>query len=176
MFVRSTKRHIIRELREAVWPTMGWDRAMMYYKHRLLRTPGSTYKIVGGLAVGMAVSFLPLLGTHWIEAIFLGWVMRVNKFAAWVGTGIGNPLTFPLMFWADYKIGAYIFGIRGMNDRVMQPDQITWHHFLENPMGLFLPMLLGGVILAIVVWPIAYALLYYPIRAMRRGYRDYRHG
>lgn len=176
MFVRRVKRPILRELREAIWPSMGWRRAYLYYRHRLLRSAGSTYKIVGGLAVGVAVSFLPLLGTHWAEAIFLGWLLRVNKFAAWVGTGIGNPLTFPLMWWADYKAGAYVFGLWGMSDLVMLPNEITWHYLLENPLKLFLPMLLGGAIIAAISWPIAYGLLYYPIQSMRRGYRDYRHG
>lgn len=176
MFARREKHTLQKRFREAIWPSMGWRRAFLFYRHFLLRAPGSTYKIVGGLSVGIAVSFLPTLGFHLAQSYFFGWLLRVNKMAAWIGTAFGNPITFPVMFWLDYKLGAFIVGFWEKNEYVVLPKELTWSFMLSDPLSVFLPMFLGGVIMAVAAWPVSYLLLYYPVQSMRRGYRDHRNG
>ena len=62
-----------------------------------------------GLSWGAAVSFTPLLGFHLIICYLGTWLMRGNLIAATVGTIIGNPWTFPIFFFIDYKIGLFFF-------------------------------------------------------------------
>lgn len=150
-------------------------RTVQYYRHRLLRTRQTTHQITAGLAIGVAVSFSPLLGTHFFESLFLAWCLRVSKLAAFVGTAIGNPLTFPFMFWADYKLGAFIFEGLGLARLVALPDTLSWHVLYTHPLELFLPMLLGSVILGLVFGGLAYAVLYHPVKIMQKAYRDHRH-
>jgi len=174
MFHR-VKRPFLRELREAVWPSMGWRRAVLYYKHRLIRGNISTHKIVGGLALGVGVSFSPLIGTHSLEAVFLGWLFKFNKLASWIGTGIGTPVTFPIMFWMDYKLGVWLIGLMGYRESIGLPETLTLDLLLENPLTLLLPMFIGAQVLGVIAWCVAYALLYYPVNKVEKAYRDQRH-
>ncbi|MFN3826161.1 MAG: DUF2062 domain-containing protein [Micavibrio sp.] len=156
--------------REALWPSMGWGRAASYFRHRLLRQSASTYKIAGGLATGVAVSFTPLLGTHFIQSALYAHFMRQSKIAALVGTFWGNPWTIPPMFYLDYKIGAGLFSLFGFT-ALLPPDDHGLAHLWQEPLYLFLPMLLGGIICAVVSWPLAYLGFYFPVRGMQRAYR-----
>ena len=61
------------------------------------------------MAWGVAVSFTPLLGFHLIICYLGTWLMKGNLIAATVGTIIGNPWTFPFIFYLDYKVGTTIF-------------------------------------------------------------------
>ena len=59
--------------------------------------------------MGCAVSVTPILGLHLIVCYLGTWIMRGNIIAATVGTIIGNPWTFPIFFYLDYKIGILFY-------------------------------------------------------------------
>ncbi len=150
---------------------MGWGRAYDYFRHRVFRNSDSAHKITAGLAVGVAISLTPFLGMHLFLAIFFAWVFRFNVIAALIGTIIGNPWTFPAFFWLDYQVGTFIFHLFGMEDSIAMPKALTLEYLFQNPLRLFLPMTLGGIICALVTWPLAYLALFFPVRGMRRAYR-----
>lgn len=179
---RRKPRGAAKKIREVIWPSMGWIRTFHYFRHRIFRTGDSTYKITAGLASGVAVSFTPFLGTHFIQAALLSWLLGANIVAGFVGTAIGNPWTFPLMFIAEYKTGIWICGLFGLEASASLPAEFSSAGFiaeasvfvqnlLSNPISLFLPMAVGGFLCAVLVWPFSYILLYYPVRAARRAYR-----
>ncbi|MGZ9108438.1 MAG: DUF2062 domain-containing protein [Micavibrio sp.] len=171
MFKRRQKRHPVTKLKEMIWPRMGWDRAIDYFRHRLFRNSDSTHKITGGLAIGVGVSFTPFLGFHLAFAAFLAWAFRFNIIAALIGTVIGNPWTFPFFFWLDYQIGTLIFQAFGVESIITLPEILTLEYLFQNPLKLFLPMTVGGIICAVAVWPLAYLALFLPVKGMRRAYR-----
>lgn len=171
MFSRREKRTPFQNLKEMLIPSMGWDRTVEYFRHRLFRNADSTFKITAGLAVGISISFNPFLGTHIFLAMFFCWLFRFNVFAGIMGTVAGNPWTFPFMFWLDYKIGAWLFQVIGIGDLIVMPDTLTLSYLFAHPLKLFLPLTLGGLICNIAFWPVAYALCYLPVRQMRRAYR-----
>ena len=152
-----------------------WRRTLLYYRHRIFRSQTTAHDITAGLAIGVAVSFSPLLGTHALIALIFAWIFRVNQLAAFVGTVVGNPVTFPLMFWADYKLGAFLFSWMGVETLSRIPHPLTWHFFAENPMTVFVPMMFGGLCIGLAAWPLSYALLYFPVRSARKFYHDHRH-
>lgn len=179
---RGKKRKFGQKMKEAFWPTMGWLRLASYYKHRVFRTGDSTYKITAGLAAGGAVSWNPFIGTHWVQAVLLAWTLRASVVASFLGTAIGNPWTFPFMFYAAYTVGVFLCGPLGLDDFVALPPD---SHFTENPvvflkflfdhpLKLLLPMALGGYLLGAICWFVMFGLLYYPIRVMRHAYQRYR--
>ncbi len=162
---------------------MGWGRTFHYYRHRLFRTGDSTYRITAGLALGAAISFTPLLGTHIIQIIFLAIVLRASFLAAFIGTALGNPWTFPFIFWLSYKVGIIIMGVFGWSDFAALPDFMTQDYFAENtgdfmsyllahPLKLLTPMVLGGYICGILFWPLAYGILYYPVKVAQKTYQS----
>lgn len=175
MFKRRQKLTLFQSLKNLILPARGfeagWDRRVIYYRHRLFRNADSTHKITAGVAIGIAISFSPFLGTHIFIAMFLCWVFRVNVFAGVIGTMAGNPWTFPPMFWLDYKLGAFLFQFFGVGEIVAMPDTLTLEYLFQNPLKLFLPLTLGGFICSLICWPVAYLACYLPVKGMRRAYR-----
>ncbi len=161
---------------------MGWGRTYHYYRHRIFRTGDSTYKITAGLATGAAVSWSPFLGTHFLQALFLSWLLKANLLAGFIGTAWGNPWTFPVMFFLSYKLGAWLCGLFGLERIVSLPDRDDFSYFMDHPLlfldylfayplHLLLPLTIGGYLFALLFWPLTYVTLYYPVRLARRTYR-----
>lgn len=90
---------------EVVWPTIGWGRFGYYLFWRLMRISSAPHDVAAGVAVGVAVSFTPLLGMHFVLATLLTFIVRGNVLAAIIGTFAGNPLTFPLFWGISYQMG-----------------------------------------------------------------------
>ena len=182
LFRRRSPRDLLTKTKETVWPSMGWIRTFDYYRHRIFRTGDSTYKITAGLSIGVAVSFTPFLGTHFVQSLFASWFIRANYVAALAGTIFGNPWTFPFIFLATYSLGVNICELLGFHDFVALPDTETssdnpmafLKYMFSNPLKLLLPMTLGGYILAFLSWFVAYGLLLYPVKTMRRAYKKER--
>ncbi len=178
MFKRRVKRTKLQIIREFLWPHMGWRRLSRYFHHRLLRLPGTPYQLASGLSFGAAISFVPLPGTHIILAAILTAATRGNVVASVVGTIVGNPWTFPLMWWAAYKIGEFAFSLFHLPVEQM-PKHFVWadifHEIEQHPFELFVPWITGGVLLALLSWPCFYMLSYRfivkarKIRAHKKG-------
>ena len=170
MFKRRKKHGFWKNLKEALWPSMGWVRAAQYYRHRIFRTGDSVYKITAGLACGVAVAFSPFLGTHLIQTVFLTWLVRGNYIAGIVGSAFGNPWTYPAIFWGGYELGVNIFGLWGLHDMIALEGPVTLGDLFDHPLHLLLPLSVGGYLCALAAWPLAYILLYIPVRLLRHAY------
>ena len=123
---------------------------------RLARLPGSTYAISSGFACGAMVSFTPLLGLHFFLAVIFAFIIRGNFIASLFGTAIGNPLTFPFIWGLIYNIGAFIISKPNAN----LTSNISIELILNETYEVFLPMLIGGGILALPIWLLTYIIMY----------------
>ncbi len=92
------------------WPQMGWARFSIYLWYRVRRRKDSSVSVANGLAFGAAVSFTPFIGLHLLIAAGLAWATRANVAAALIGTAIGNPLTFTLIWPLVYFTGNLVIG------------------------------------------------------------------
>lgn len=133
-----------------VWPRGGWRRSGAYVAHRLRRLPGTPYRIAAGFASGAAVSFTPFIGLHFVLAALLAVAVRGNVIAAAIGTVVGNPWTFPLIWLWIYSLGQWVLG-RGDGLKVL-PEAISFQHIVESPFEILLPMVVGGIPTAIIAW------------------------
>lgn len=171
MFKRRKPLTLLETAKQLFWPSMGWKRAAIYTKNRLIRLSDTTHSIALGLSIGMGVSFTPLLGTHFIQAGILAWLFRGNVFAAMMGTFVGNPWTFPFFWWGGFSLGRYFFGILGISGAGDLPAELTvsiaWDMIWTDPMSLFLPWMLGGYILVIATIPFSYPVYYTLIKAAK---------
>lgn len=185
IFKRRKKQSIWRKTRELCWPSMGWARTAEYYRHRMFREGDSIHRITAGLAIGASISFTPFLGTHFVQAAFLAVLFRVNWPAAMIGTFWGNPWTFPFLFWSSYALGTFILRSLGYGEVIALPDQINFEflrqetgsffdYMIDNPMKILLPFAIGGYFAAMLFFPLAYGLLYYPVKSMNFLYHKER--
>jgi uncharacterized protein (DUF2062 family) len=175
MFKRRTPLGWKDKVREAIWPEMGWPRALQYWRHRVFRTGDSSYRITAGLASGAAASWNPFLGTHIVQAFALSWLLRGNLVAAFVGTGIGLPPFLPFLFWRSWHVGVWVLRLFGIHRFTHLPPDLTWEYLLHHPVTLLLPMALGGYICGFLCWFAVFAVFYYPVRIARRLYLKQRH-
>ena len=129
---------------------------MSYYKLRLARLPASNYAISSGFACGSMVSFTPLLGLHFILALFFAYLIRGNLIAALIGTVVGNPLTFPFIWGLIYKVGTFVTTIK----HVTLSNKINFEMIVNQTYEIFFPMFVGGIIIAPLVWITTYFVIY----------------
>ncbi len=149
MFGRRNPVNWLAQARHALWPRRGWRRHGSYMAHRLKRLPGSPTRIAAGFACGVAVSFTPFLGLHFVLAALLAALMRGNLIASALGTAVGNPWTFPFIWAWIYAFGQWLIG---GDFRWSLPGGFSMSYIFDNPEKILLPMVLGGVPTAIMAW------------------------
>jgi uncharacterized protein len=177
MFARRTPLASWGRLRELMWPRSGWQRASRYLGHRLKRLPGTPHYIAAGFASGAAISFTPFVGFHFVLSALLSWILRGSIVAAAVGTVVGNPWTFPFIWVWTYKLGNWL---RGDPTRAsdLPKAELGVTYMLQHPEAgsllerIFLPMSIGGILTALVVW----FAVYLPLRKGIDAYRQHRRG
>lgn len=150
---------------------MGWRRSFRYIRHRIVRLSASSRSIALGLSIGILTAFSPLVGTHFIQAALFSYIFRANILAALIGTFVGNPWTYPLIWWGSIQFGAFLFEIMNLHARTKLPVDLDfatlWHIITHQPYRLFLPWMLGGYALGLMAVPLSYAVLYPLVRAAK---------
>ncbi|MGZ5426356.1 MAG: DUF2062 domain-containing protein, partial [Thermoanaerobaculia bacterium] len=68
--------------------------------------------VAASFAIGVAISFTPLFGLHWIMALLLAVILRLNKVDVLLGTLVVNPLTFPAVAAVAIPIGRLLLKAR----------------------------------------------------------------
>ena len=161
--------------------------------HRIARIEGTPYAIASGFACGAAISFTPFVGLHFIIAGFIAWIVRGNIFTSAVGTAIGNPWTFPFIWASTYNLGVNILGWEATDDIMIRMrdmfSSFTIVDLVRDPTRVlgpfletvFLPMLLGGVIIGgmlwiVFYWPIFKLVSQYKINRLKRRQKRLKRG
>jgi uncharacterized protein (DUF2062 family) len=165
MFKRRNPRPFFARLREYVWPSLGWRRMAIYTAHRIKRLPGSTYSIAAGFACGAAISFTPFIGFHFLLGALLAWIMGGNIMASAIGTAVGNPWTFPFIWYWTFHFGSWLLGF-GFGATQL-PENLSLGHIFNHPLEVLLPMTVGGIPTGLLAWFVCY----WPIYRMVDGYR-----
>lgn len=167
MFRRLSKLSPGHRLREFFWPRSGWRRSSEYLFHRVARLPGSPYSIAAGFACGAAVSFTPFVGLHFLLGAAWAWAARANVVSALIGTALGNPWTFPFIWFWLYELGlamgagtahgaetadfAALFG--AILNAILSLDV---GYLMETAWPVWWPMFVAGIPTALVTWIIVY--------------------
>ncbi len=176
MFKRRTQRSLTQKVVTVFYPRGGWMRAAGYVIHRLRRLPDAPERIAVGVGAGIAASFTPLFGFHFFLAALVAWSFRGNIFASLLSTFFGNPVTFPFIVVGSIGLGSWILGLEHAMSagEVMKAfgaasSEITtnvgalfsdrpvyWGRLLRFFHQVFLPYLLGGVLLGAIAGVIGY--------------------
>ena len=167
MFRRRVPLSWTRRILHVLWPAGGWARALRYLRYRIIRLPGTPYGIAAGFASGAAISFTPFLGLHFIGGALIAFILRGNLIASAVGTAVGNPWSFPFIWAWIYTLGHWILG---GHSRAELPKSFNWQAFLDNPLELFWPMMVGGIPTALAMW----FLFFLPVRRIVSDYQKAR--
>lgn len=193
VFKRRDKRSFLRALWELLYPKGGWTRAFHYVKHRVRRLPDPPHRIARGVFAGVMTSFTPLFGFHFLTAALIAKTMQGNIVASIMATFFGNPITFPFIAVSSMQLGHWILGTKyneasehslmrsfggawsdlRHNIGAMFTDETAhWGRLTEFYDTVFLPYLVGGLILG----PIAAIICYYLSVPVIAAYKNRRKG
>jgi len=171
LFRRRDRPALLSRLRVAAWPRHSWSRSVRYLAKRVVRLSGSPHAIAAGVAAGAFASFTPFIGFHFFIGFAIAFLVGGNLLAAAIGTAVGNPLTFPLIWAATYKLGNVILGGGG---RVFESGEIS-HNLAEKSFDAILPlvrpMVVGAVPLGVAAALVVYVVVHYSVsgfQTMRR--------
>lgn len=139
------------------WPQKGFMRGWIYLMLRILRIRSSDYSLAAGIASGVAVSFTPLIGFHFVLAGVLAWLVRGNMLMAMIGTVVGNPWTFPLIWVVIHSVGIWILGTPTTDTDV---SMLSYEILMESPGSVLVSMMLGGLVTGSITGLIVFALSY----------------
>ncbi len=136
---------------------------------RMRQLEGNPHYIALGMAVGIFVSITPIIPLQTLVAIGLAFLVRGSKSAAALGTWLSNPLTIPLVYYANYKLGCSLLGYQ------KTLDSIAFDSFSQL-MGLGLEvtwaMIVGGVVIGAILGVVAYFVTFRVFITIRRRSRQ----
>lgn len=179
MFGRKRKQTLRHKFSNFFWPRIGWRRSVSYWKHAIGRTKGTSYSIAAGFACGAAASFTPLVGLHFLLGALLAWITRSNIWVSAIGTAVGNPWTFPVIWIWTYKLGVWL-GVGGVRESAERLNfagvfgkslqsllSLHWDYFFQTAWPILGPMLVGGILTGTLAWFVFYFL----VKSLVDGYR-----
>lgn len=148
MFRRRVELNWLQKIRESFWPRIGWKRAGLYVWRRVWRLTGTPHTIAVGVAAGAFTAFTPFLGFHVTMALLIAWVFRGNLIAAAFGTMVGNPVSYPPIWFATYDLGNRILGMSG-RPHVNLTEVLMHQKAFDMILPVLVPMAVGAIPLGI---------------------------
>lgn len=138
------------------------------YLKRLLALNDTPERIALAFAVGVFLSFSPLLGLHTILGICIAFLFGLNRVAILMGLFVNNPWTLvPIYALATY-LGGVLIGFPAASPLNGLPWSQLWSSGFWSQIfrhwPWILPMFLGSTILAFLCAAIAYPLALFIVR------------
>ncbi len=113
-------------------------------------------------------------------------LFRGNVLASAIGTFFGNPWTFILIWLADYEIGVSVIHSLGYGAdlKVLSMEElgvtmghvlqfmsfsgaVTWSDLAVDFEQVFIPMLIGGIVLGLIAWFVSFFLTFWAVKGWR---------
>jgi uncharacterized protein len=167
------KFHISRAFRRRKKHPLKLSRRLKVLLADLLGRAESPDRVAAAIALGVGVGFSPFIGVHFVLAIGLAFLFRLNRVDAVLGQFVGNPWTLPPVFAAGYRLGRQLLRY----DRTEVPDlpwdrllhRDFWHAFTGPTLRPRLAsFLVGTLVLATLIGLAAYLLVRAALRIYHR--------
>ena len=127
--------------------------------------------VAASFALGVAISFTPLFGFHFLIALLLAVVLRLNKIDVLLGTLVINPVTFPAASAAAIPLGRLLLRARREALRNLPWKELFTHSFWlqagPTVRAAVLQWALGMFVLSFLAGWLTYVLLVRVLRARR---------
>lgn len=158
-------------LRLLFWPRRSWNRSIRYIFLRLKRLPSSPHRIAIGAAIGVFAVFTPFIGFQLLIAALLCVLLRASIVASILASFVGNPLTYPMIWFSTYHLGNLLLGTSAPGqlksfrrdaaaiwDSVVTLSPNAFSNAIESIWPIFKPMILGSLPLGALAALLTYAL------------------
>lgn len=128
-------------------------------------------KVAASFALGVTISFTPLIGFHWMIALGLAFLLKLNKVDILLGTLVVNPFTIGPIAAVALPIGRLV--LRAEREAL---THLPWREFLSlsfwvqagpRMRAIGLQWGAGMVVLGLLVGSLTYVVLLNVIRSHR---------
>lgn len=109
-----------------------WKNAKEFCVYRILHADDPPHRLALGIAVGMFVTFTPLIGFQMMLSVFLAWLLRANKLVGIPLVWISNPFTIIPIYYPCYQLGCAILGEKVVNSKWSHLGT-EWQHLIADP-------------------------------------------
>lgn len=158
---------------------MSLKRLLSWFRQRLpfqldLREE-TPHRIAMGVSIGVFVSVTPTIGFQPFLAFFLSLLLNGNKVTAIGITLLSNPFTVVPIYYPSFLLGRYLLGSKTVApaENPFIPGQNTPKGLLEDYYtawaDLFFPILVGSVLFALILCPMAYGITRRAVTYYRRS-------
>jgi uncharacterized protein len=169
LFKRREEESFWERMRVHAWPRRSWSRSTRYVIYRLRRLSATPHAIALGFAAGAFSAATPYIGTHMAVAALIAWAIGGSIVASLLGTFVGNPLTYPFIWYATYMVGNFLLGTHGAKKHIDLSIGI-FQSSLAKLWPIIKPMTLGSIPVGLAIA----ALVYFLVRPMVEAYQHRR--
>lgn len=167
------KLHLPRAFRRRKRHPLKTARRLKVLLADLLGREESPDRVAAAIALGVGIGFSPFMGIHFVLAIGLAFLFKLNKVDAALGQFVGNPWTLPPIFAAGYALGRILLGYDRTEvpnlpwDRLLHRD--FWHAFTGSTLRPRLAsFLVGTMVLATLIGLATYLAVRAALRIYHR--------
>ena len=143
--------------------------------HRILHTDDKPSRIALGVAIGMFIAWLPLIGLQMLLVLGLTFIFRANKVVGLPIVWISNPFTLGPIYYPSYLLGSVMLrlplvSMASLESRFAEFASLSWSLRIRECVDLlfgdiFYPTLIGSLVIGA---PLAIATYFLTLRAVRR--------
>lgn len=141
------------------------DKIRHFYK-TFISLKGDPAEIATGMAIGVFVSTTPTIPFHTAIIVLIGIIFRRNIAAAYLSSWIvSNPLTIPVLYVSQYKLGRLILGLEGGGFHF---QDYSLRAIAALGTEVVMPLLVGGICMAPFFAIAGYFISLHFIRKIRK--------
>ena len=121
------------------------DKIRNFYR-TFISLKGDPAEIATGMAIGVFVSVTPTIPFHTAIIFLIGITFRQNITAAYLSSWIvSNPVTIPVLYVSQYKLGRFILGMEG---GAFHFQDYNLRAIAALGSEIIMPLLVGGICMA----------------------------
>lgn len=158
-----------------------WKRIRDFCVFKILHADDPPHRLALGVAIGIFVTFLPLIGFQMLISVSLAWLFKANKLVGVPLVWISNPLTIVPIYYPCYQLGCTILNSPAASDEwselqngwqtLQQDPGATWGgkvaFWWNGLMEFAWPLGVGCLLVASVLAVLTYYVSLYVIRRYR---------
>lgn len=131
---------------------------------RMRQLEGNPHYVALGMAIGVFISITPIIPLQTVVAIVLAFLVRGSKSAAVLGTWLSNPLTIPLVYYANYQLGCVLLGHQATLDNIAFD---SFSQMMELGLEVTWAMIIGSLVIGGSLGVVAYLVTFRAFKTFR---------
>jgi len=130
------------------------DKIRKFLYQNIIAIRSTPHDLALGLAIGVFVGFLPIMGFQTVVSVPIAIMLRASKVTSAIGVWISNPVTFIPFYYFNFRVGRWLIGNPEVEWSVKNYD--TLWKILELGWEILYPLWFGCIVLGVLSLPVVY--------------------